>query len=223
MRNASSANRSSVVMPWIAPARPQRNAAAITQPLARTIRIPVTDVRVSSVPPSAPKATPTRAAPSISGTALAATLEERDTRGRDLGQERNPRQRRHALAHGAPGRSPARTGREGSARAEAAAAPRLAAPARLKKPLLSGSRLAPPTSTVGGSPSPLASAARSPWSSVRAAASPAGSVPPTPGLPAPLPLSEPPLMAEAITSLQSEYSSSRPGRLSLALRSSSFE
>src|SRR5215207_822956 len=87
-------------MPWIVPERPQRKAAAITAPLARTSKTPVTDVRVSSVPPSAPKATPTRAAPSISGTALAATLEERDTRGRDLGQERNPGQRRHSLTHG---------------------------------------------------------------------------------------------------------------------------
>ena len=57
----------------------------------------------------------------------------------------------------------------------------LAAPPRLKKPLLSGSRLAPPTSTVGGSPSPLAIAASSPWSSVRAAASPAGSRAPDAG------------------------------------------
>src|SRR5829696_8334174 len=62
-----------------------------------TSSIPVTVVRVSSVPPSAPKAMPVRAAPSISGTALAATLEKRDTRGGQLRQERDARQRRDAL------------------------------------------------------------------------------------------------------------------------------
>src|SRR5829696_4945405 len=54
-----------------------------------TSSIPVTVVRVSSVPPSAPKAMPVRAAPSISGTALAAPLDKRDTRGGQLRQERD--------------------------------------------------------------------------------------------------------------------------------------
>ena len=81
---ASSANRSSVVTPWIAPERPHRKAAATTAALTTTMAISATVVRVSSVPPSAPKATPARAAPSISGRALAATAEERDTPGRNL-------------------------------------------------------------------------------------------------------------------------------------------
>ena len=43
-------------------------------PLTATISTPVTVVRVSSVPPSAPKAMPVRAAPSISGSGLRAEL-----------------------------------------------------------------------------------------------------------------------------------------------------
>ena len=84
VRSASNANSSSVVVPWIASRRPQRKAAATTAPLTATSRIPVTVVRVSSVPPSAPKAMPVRAAPSISGTALVPTLEKRDTRRVEL-------------------------------------------------------------------------------------------------------------------------------------------
>src|SRR5829696_6139456 len=88
---------STVVVPWTESPRPHRNAAAITTPLTTTSAIPVSVVRVSSVPPSAPKAMPAREAPSISGTALAATLEKRDTRGGQLRQERDARQRRDAL------------------------------------------------------------------------------------------------------------------------------
>ena len=56
-----------------------------------------------------------------------------------------------------------------------------AAPPRLKNPLLSGSRLVPPTSTRRRL-SPLAArAARSAWSCACAAASPAGSIAPTAG------------------------------------------
>src|SRR5688572_1246003 len=41
---------------------------------------------------------PTRAAPRISGSALAAAFEERNTRSRDLRQERHPGKRRHSVA-----------------------------------------------------------------------------------------------------------------------------
>ena len=44
----------------------------------------VTLVRVSSVPPRAPNATATSAPPSISGNALAATTDERNTQRGDL-------------------------------------------------------------------------------------------------------------------------------------------
>src|SRR3712207_1853192 len=98
VRNANSVNSSSVVTPWLVLLRPQRNAAASTRPAAITIAISVTVVRGSSVPPSAPKAMPVRAAPRISGSALAAAAEERNTRGRDLRHERHPGERRHPLA-----------------------------------------------------------------------------------------------------------------------------
>src|SRR4051794_32059893 len=86
-------------------ARPPREAAAPAPPRPTTTSTPATVGRVSSVPPSAPKAMPARAAPSISGTAsgtaaLAATLEKRDTQGGQLRQERDSCQRRYALAHG---------------------------------------------------------------------------------------------------------------------------
>src|SRR5829696_5765615 len=91
---------STVVVPWTESPRPHRNAAAITTPLTTTSAIPVSVVRVSSVPPSAPKAMPAREAPSISGTALAATLEKRDTEARQLRQDWDSCQRGHALAQG---------------------------------------------------------------------------------------------------------------------------
>src|SRR5215203_2736861 len=100
VRKASIVNSSSVVTPWLVLLRPNMTAAATMQPLTRTITTSVMVVRVSSVPPWPPNAMPARAPPTISGSASAAAVEERDTRGRDLGQERHRGQCRHALAEG---------------------------------------------------------------------------------------------------------------------------
>ena len=70
--------------PSMAPERPHRNAAAITAALTATMATSAIVVRVSSVPPSAPKAMPARAPPIISGSALAAAADERDTQSRNL-------------------------------------------------------------------------------------------------------------------------------------------
>src|SRR5918992_4096589 len=104
--------------PCIGPRRPQTMPAATTAPPTSTIKTSTTVVRPSWVPPAAPKATPASAPPrsaaaSHSGRArssqarLASGLDsaseesgERNTRHGDLGQERDARQRRDALAHG---------------------------------------------------------------------------------------------------------------------------
>src|ERR687895_1292855 len=116
VRAASTANRSTDMAPCIGPRRPQTMPAATTAAPSSTIRTSTTVVRASWVPPAAPKAAPAsapprRAAASHSGRApprrrarvaggLASASESGERNTRDLGQERDARQRRDAFAHG---------------------------------------------------------------------------------------------------------------------------
>src|ERR687895_1298255 len=118
VRAASAANRSTDRAPCIGPRRPQTMPPATTAPPTSTIRTSTTVVPSSWVPPAAPKATPASAPPSsaaashsrrtrpsqarLAGGLGSASEEsgERNTRRRDLGQERDARHRRDALAHG---------------------------------------------------------------------------------------------------------------------------
>ena len=67
----------------------------MTQAPASSIRTSVRLVLLSSEPPAAPKEMAARAPPRISAIALS-LFRERNTRGGDLAQERNPAQRGHA-------------------------------------------------------------------------------------------------------------------------------
>src|ERR671918_38405 len=111
----AAAKSCSDVAPYSGPRRPHTMAAATAAPPRSTISTSTTVVRPSCVPPAAPKTIPASAPPRsaaashsgrtrssrvrrASGLGSASESGERNTR--DLGQERDARQRGNALAHG---------------------------------------------------------------------------------------------------------------------------
>src|SRR5215212_9907582 len=96
VRAARAANSPTATAPCTGPGRLQTTAAATTAPPTSTATTSTIVVRVSSLPPAAPKATPARAPPRITSAARGAWL--RSTRRRDLGQEGYPPEQRHAAA-----------------------------------------------------------------------------------------------------------------------------
>src|SRR5215208_1003650 len=96
VRAARAANSPTATAPCTGPGRLQTTAAATTAPPTSTATTSTIVVRVSSLPPAAPKATPAKAAPRITSAARGAW--ERSTRGRDLGQERHSAEQWDATA-----------------------------------------------------------------------------------------------------------------------------
>src|SRR5215207_6508240 len=98
VRTASAQNSATLIAPCTGPGRLHATAAAMTAPQTKTPRISTIVVRLSSLPPAAPKATPARAPPRITSAARRAW--ERSTRCRDLGYQRHAREQRDAAAQG---------------------------------------------------------------------------------------------------------------------------